>query len=188
MEKARLAQAPDVDVSRRDTTASGTRATTVPVYLVRHAKAGSRKRWIGPDHQRPVSRSGREQAEALVRLFACRPLTRLVSSPHVRCVQTLEPLARARGIPLETSDALAEGASPDGALALALASAQTGPTALCTHGDVIELLLAELARHDVPLETESGIELKKGSTWILHVRDAKVVEAEYIPPQSIDGR
>ncbi len=188
MEEARLAQAADVDVSRRRTTASGTRAATVPVYLVRHAKAGSRKRWTGPDDQRPVSRAGREQAEALVRLFAGRPLTGLVSSPHVRCIQTLEPLARAQGIPLEISDALAEDASSDAALSLALASAQTGPTALCTHGDVIELLLAELARRDVPLETESGIELKKGSIWVLQVLDGNVAAAEYIPPQSLAGR
>lgn len=175
-------------MSHRSTRGPGARAKTVPIYLVRHGKAGSRRRWTGPDDQRPLSRPGREQAAALVRLFARRPLDRIVSSPHVRCIQTLEPLARERKIPLETSDTLAEGAPLDGALSLALASAQTGPTALCTHGDVIELLLEELARRDVPLETQSGIELKKGSTWILHVLDGKVASAEYIPPQTADGR
>jgi 8-oxo-dGTP diphosphatase len=188
MEAARIAQAREVDVSRRGATTRGTRATTVPIYLVRHAQAGSRKRWAGPDEQRPLSRAGREQAEALVGLFAGRPLTRLVSSPYVRCVQTLEPLARERSIALEASDALTEGASPDAALSLALASAETGPTALCTHGDVIELLLAELARRDVPLETGSGLDLKKGSIWILDVLDGNVAAAEYIPPQFLDPR
>lgn len=164
------------------------RTKTVPAYVVRHAKAGSRKRWTGPDDQRPLSRPGREQAAALVRLFAGRPLERIVSSPYLRCIQTLQPLAEERGIPLETSAVLAEGAPVDDALALILASAHTGPAALCTHGDVIELLLDELLRRDVPLETHSGIELKKGSTWILHVLDGKVVAAEYIPPQAADGR
>jgi broad specificity phosphatase PhoE len=177
-----------VDVSGRGTRATGTRTKTVPIYLVRHGKAGNRKRWSGPDDQRPLSRPGREQATALVRLFADRPLARLVSSPFVRCRQTLEPLAEERGIPLETSDILAEGAPADGVLSFAVDSAQTGPTVLCTHGDVIELLLEELARRDVPLETRSGIELKKGSTWILHVRDGMVGAAEYIPPQAADGR
>lgn len=172
----------------RSTRATGAQTKTVPIYLVRHGKAGSRRRWTGPDDQRPLSRPGREQAAALVRLFAGRTLERIVSSPYLRCTQTLEPLAEERGIPLETSDALAEGAPVDGALSLALASGQTGPTALCTHGDVIELLLDELLRRDVPLETHSGIELKKGSTWILHVLDGEVVAAEYIPPQAADGR
>jgi broad specificity phosphatase PhoE len=171
-----------VDVSRGDTSTTGTRTETVPIYLVRHAKARSRKRWIGPDDQRPLTRAGLEQAAALVRLLAGRPLARLVSSPYVRCVQTLEPLAKVSGLPLETSDTLAEGAPPDAALSLAVDSARLGPSALCTHGDVIELLLEELDRHDVPLETQDGIELKKGSTWVLNVLDGDVVAAEYIPP------
>lgn len=169
-------------MSRGDTTTTGTRTETVPIYLVRHAKARSRKRWTGPDDQRPLTRAGLEQAAALVRLLAGRPLARLISSPHVRCMQTLEPLAEERGLPLETSDTLAEGAPPDAALSLAVESARLGPSALCTHGDVIELLLEELDRHDVPLETQDGIELKKGSTWVLNVLDGDVVAAEYIPP------
>jgi broad specificity phosphatase PhoE len=174
-----------VDVSRRGNGATGTRTETVPIYLVRHAKASSRKRWTRPDDQRPLTRAGREQAAALVRLLAGRPLARLVSSPYVRCMQTLEPLAEERGLPLATSDSLAEGAPPDGALALAVESAQHGPTALCTHGDVIELLLEELASHDVPLGTQDGIELRKGSTWILDVLDGDVVAAEYVPPPAV---
>lgn len=182
MEATRLAQAADVDVSRRGTGATGTRTETVPVYLVRHAKARSRKRWTRPDDQRPLTRTGHEQAAALGTLLAGRPLARLVSSPYVRCMQTLEPLAEERRLPLETAKSLAEGAPPDAALSLAVESAQLGPTAICTHGDVIELLLEELARHDVPLETQDGIELKKGSIWILRVLDEEVVTAEYIPP------
>ena len=169
-------------MSRGDTSTTGTRTETVPIYLVRHAKARSRKRWAGPDDQRPLTRAGLEQAAALVRIFTGRPLARLVSSPYVRCVQTLEPLAEERGLPLETSDTLAEGAPPDAALSLAVESARRGPSALCTHGDVIGLLLEELDRREVPLGTQDGIELKKGSTWVLNVMDQDVVAAKYIPP------
>jgi phosphohistidine phosphatase SixA len=177
-----------VDVSHRGCRTTGAGTKTVPVYVVRNARAGSRKRWTGPDEQRPLSRGGLEQAAGLVRLFAGRPLARLVSSPYVRCLQTLEPLSEERGLPLETSDSLAEGAGLDGAFALAVESAQLGPTALCTHGDVIELLLEELSRDDVQLETQSGIELKKGSTWILQLLDGHVVSAEYVPPFAGNGR
>ncbi|MGH2997116.1 MAG: SixA phosphatase family protein, partial [Gaiellaceae bacterium] len=141
----------------------------MPIYVVRHAKAGNRARWAGPDTERPLTRSGREQAAALTGLFAVRPLARLVTSPYVRCVQTLEPLAQERELPLETFQGLAEGAPLEATLALALETARLGPAALCTHGDVIELLLHHLARHDVPLETQGEIALKKGSTWILQV-------------------
>jgi 8-oxo-dGTP diphosphatase len=188
METARRARIADVAVSRHDIAPTGPRTETVPIYVVRHAKAGSRRRWTGPDDRRPLSRPGLEQAAGLVRLFAGRPLARLVSSPYIRCVQTLEPLSEERGVPLETSPILAEGASPDGALSLAVDSAQLGPTALCTHGDVIELLLEELSHNDIQLETEGDIELKKGSTWILQLRDGDVVSAEYVPPYGGNSR
>ena len=103
-------------------------------------------------------------------------------------MQTLEPLAKERGLPLESSDSLAEGAPPDAALSLAVESARLGPTALCTHGDVIELLLEALDRQDVPLQTHEGIELRKGSTWILDVLDRDVVAAESIPPPTAGSK
>jgi hypothetical protein len=53
---------------------------------------------------------------------------------------------------------------------------------------VIELLLEELSRDNVRLETQSGIELKKGSIWILHALDGDVVSAEYVPPHAASSR
>jgi len=62
------------------------------MYLVRHAKAGSRSAWSGPDDLRPLTKTGRRQADALGDLLAERRVTRVVSSPSVRCRQTVEPL------------------------------------------------------------------------------------------------
>src|SRR5664279_4081391 len=93
-------------------------AQTRSLLLIRHAKAGNRSRWQGPDDLRPLSRSGRRQAETLVVRLAEFPLRRLVASPALRCVQTLEPLAVARRIAIEPDAALLEGASIRGALAL----------------------------------------------------------------------
>src|SRR5262249_55413614 len=64
-----------------------------PVYLVRHAKAGSREQWRADDDLRPLTTKGWRQAEGLVEAFADRPLASILSSPAVRCVQTVEPLA-----------------------------------------------------------------------------------------------
>jgi broad specificity phosphatase PhoE/8-oxo-dGTP pyrophosphatase MutT (NUDIX family) len=155
-----------------------------PIYVIRHAKAGKRERWTGPDELRPLTRAGRRQAEALVGLFAELPLSQLLSSPYVRCVQTLEPLAEARRLPVKTVDALAEGADVGDTFGLVRELAGEGNSALCTHGDVIELLVDELARRDVPLVSSAPIELAKGSTLVLDVvPDGHVVEARYVPPQ-----
>jgi broad specificity phosphatase PhoE len=96
----------------------------VTLYLVRHAKAGSRRDWEGPDRDRPLSRKGRRQAEGLVELLADRPVRRVLSSPYLRCVQTVEPLAEKLGLPVEQVAALGEDAAPAEAVELlrALAS------------------------------------------------------------------
>ena len=78
-------------------------------YVVRHAKAGSRGHWTGDDRLRPLSSKGFKQAEELVKLLRRFSITAIYSSPYLRCVQTVEPLARARKLELKTSIELAEG-------------------------------------------------------------------------------
>ena len=79
---------------------------------MRHARAGDRGQWTGDDRVRPLDKKGRRQADALVAPLAGYPLTRLVSSPYVRCVETLAPLAARLKIPVEHADAIAEGPPP----------------------------------------------------------------------------
>lgn len=159
---------------------------TTPVYLVRHAKAKSRAGWTEPDHLRPLTKVGRSQANALTKLFEAQPFSRLLSSPYVRCVQTLEPLAQTRGLPVEAADRLAEGAPVDGALALILSTAADGPAALCTHGDVMELIVEALVATGVPID--GPLEFKKGATWILEIDRGAVTGARYVPPPAKHSR
>ena len=119
------------------------------VVLLRHASAGDRDEWQHDDRLRPLDDRGRRQALAL-RKLADRGITRVVSSPYVRCVETVEPLAATLGLEVEVDRRLAEGADPDDALAL-LAELDGGVA--CTHGDVIEALL--------------GHSLKKGAAAIV---------------------
>lgn len=68
------------------------------LYIVRHAKAGKRSEWHGPDELRPLSDKGWEQAQAIAdKLVELKP-SALISSPAVRCMQTLEPLSKATKI------------------------------------------------------------------------------------------
>ena len=78
-------------------------------YLVRHASAGHRDDRDPHDDDRPLDDSGRVQAEKLAAWLRHLPITRILTSPFPRCVQTVEPLAAALGVPIETCDALAEG-------------------------------------------------------------------------------
>lgn len=104
------------------------------VVLLRHAWAGERDEWDGDDRLRPLDERGRKQARKLARELRALGVRRAVSSPYVRCVQTLEPL----GLPVEEDERLAEGAPRADALAL-LDSLKDAVA--CTHGDVVELVL-----------------------------------------------
>ena len=153
---------------------------TGPIYLVRHAKAGDRDRWTEHDELRPLTKSGRRQSEALVELFDDQPFARLLSSRYVRCVQTFEPLAEARGLPIELADGLAEGAPRAASIELMLEAAADGPVALSTHGDVMLNALDELTA--VGAQLAGSALIQKGSTWIFEVADGAFKAGRYLPP------
>jgi 8-oxo-dGTP diphosphatase len=144
------------------------------LLLIRHADAGDRDQWTDDDMLRPLSEKGQRQADGLVDVLAEYAIDRVISSPFLRCVQTVEPLAAARGLAVAESDALAEG-HRDEALALVdLAADET--VVLCGHGDTVPYLLIELLA-DADLDE---IKCSKASTWVVRLGDPLV--AEYLPP------
>jgi len=149
------------------------------MYLVRHGKAGDRSKWDGPDDLRPLSKSGRKQAEQLVDQLADATIDRIVTSPSVRCRQSVEPLAEQRRLPVDLADELAEGAPLADALRLIEKTANEN-TVLCTHGDVAGDVLHHLDRKGIPLGDVAKLE--KGSTWVLEVEGSDIVSARYLPP------
>jgi 8-oxo-dGTP diphosphatase len=83
------------------------------VHVVRHAVALDRRSWPVDDWQRPLSPRGHAQARALAGRYASAPPDRFVSSPALRCVQTLQPTADAGGKTIERVAYLEEGAPPE---------------------------------------------------------------------------
>ncbi len=148
------------------------------VYLVRHARAGSRGRWKGDDALRPLSKVGRAQADGIAEHLAEESIDLVLSSPYTRCVGTVEPLARKLGIDIETADALAEGARLSQALRL-FEKVQDREVVLCTHGDVMQDLLDHFGRHGVKLRDHR---MEKGSVWVFEIEADKVRRARYVPP------
>lgn len=129
----------------------GATTAVVKIYVVRHAHAGSRSAWEGDDAERPLSKKGHRQAAAIADHLADGLPTsggkiRLLSSPAVRCQQTLGPLARRLGLEVLPDVRLAEGRSGYDALTLVDELRRDGPrtAVLSNHGDVIPELLGLL--------------------------------------------
>ena len=90
------------------------------LLLVRHADAGVKGSWDGPDALRPLSPMGRRQAEGLVVRLEDYPVDRILCSPTARCHQTVQPLAGDRLLRIERIAALGVDASPADVLGLVL--------------------------------------------------------------------
>ena len=148
------------------------------VYLVRHARAGSRQRWKRDDALRPLSKVGRMQAAGLTRSMARRKVERVVTSPYLRCLETVEAIAAKRNLTIATADELAEGAPLSDALRV-FEKVIDQETVLCTHGDVMRDLLDHFGRHGLRLRDHR---MEKGSIWLLEVSDGAVTDARYRPP------
>jgi 8-oxo-dGTP diphosphatase len=128
----------------------------VTSVLVRHASAGEAHDWEGDDRLRPLDAHGRRQAEELVELLESLELRRIVSSPFTRCVETLEPLAEALGMPIEPDERLAEGAGQ-----AAYALVQENGIVCCTHGDVVHELLGRGLKKGAAVELRAGEVLRE---------------------------
>ncbi len=104
-------------------------------------------------------------------------LERVLSSPFLRCVQSVEPLAAAHHLTVERVDALAEG---DARAAVELVRRLAGrAAALCTHGDIVPEVLAALAADGLRLPPRPR--WAKGSTWVLRTHQGRFVHADYVP-------
>jgi 8-oxo-dGTP diphosphatase len=135
------------------------------ILLIRHAWAGHQGDWDGDDRLRPLDERGQRQAFALVDVLEEYDVRRIVSSPYVRCVQTVEPLASARRLEIEPRDELGEDQQNPDALGL-LQSLRAEDVAVCTHGGVDKLL--------------RGVdEYEKGSVVVL---DSDLEPVRYLPP------
>ena len=94
----------------RDTLAEAVkvRRRTHAVLVLRHAQARSRKAWKADDQLRPLLKTGTHEADRVVPLLAAYDVTRVVSSPAVRCLQTVAPYAETTGWEIETRRRLTE--------------------------------------------------------------------------------
>lgn len=158
------------------------------VYLVRHAHAGDRSDWHGPDIERPLSPKGRAQAVGLFEVIGDTEIVRVESSPATRCIQTVEPLAEANYLPVKVNQSLFEAESVPAAVddLLVLAGETRGKAAvLCSHGDMIPKMIRYLVQ--LGMETTDPAVSSKGSVWALNVQGGRVVSGRYHEPPAVGG-
>jgi phosphohistidine phosphatase SixA len=112
----------------------------VTLVLIRHASAGQRAEWVGDDRRRPLDKQGKKQAKQIPALVADYEITRILSSPFDRCVQTVEPLARRRGVEIEVREELGEAHQLDEGVAL-VRSLLDADVAVCGHAGLSDMLV-----------------------------------------------
>ena len=134
----------------------------MPLLLVRHAWAGDRADWELDDRLRPLDERGRRQAEVLVSQLATYPLTAIYSSPAARCTQTVEPIARARSLPILEREELSEEQQQAEGEPLVRRLAE-GDVLICGHGGL------QYCLDDPP-------KWRKGATFVVSA-DLRIVES-----------
>jgi len=148
--QARLSYERDADQLRalEEADRAGT-LTTWPLVIVRHAKALSRSSWTGDDPSRPLNPAGRERARALIPMLTAYGVTRVVSSPSERCLDTVLPYAVAAGQRVRLKAGLSEEGfahQPERAAYHVARLIERGNAAVvCSHGPVLPGLLEMLA-------------------------------------------
>ena len=140
------------------------------MLLLRHASAGERLSSPGIDQFRRLDEAGRVVARQLVWALADREITRIVTSPLARCVESVVPLAASRRLVVENRWELEPDVSMDDVLMLLVDLPDT--SLVCTHREVFEQLLG----WDVTCE--------KGGAWVLERNGAELVPTLYLAPPS----
>ena len=149
------------------------------VVLVRHAKAGKRSEWSGPDDQRPLDVAGRRQARALIGFLRCFGPDRVLSANPLRCVQTAGPFANDAGLDVVVEPAFGDEAyehDPSAAeRALRAVARPRRVSVVSSQGATIPGLVQAVAADAGSAET------KKAAAWVLSFVDGVVVSADYYP-------
>lgn len=149
----------------------------MPLFLIRHASAGVRSSPDAFDDRRHLDTEGHRQAKAIADVWTEQGIEAIYSSPALRCVQTVEPLAQRLGLVIQVAPELFEGASTSKSIAY-VRSFTGRSVVLCSHGDVIPDVLRNLEVGGSRLE---GRGCAKASTWKLDNSTERIETGTYFP-------
>lgn len=143
------------------------------LIVLRHAKASPRNGYDGDDLERPLDESGFVEAKGLIGVLSAYGIRQVVSSPALRCVQTVEPFAHSISTFLEIDERMFEEAKPSLVRrSLAALLERKKPTVVCTHRPNLPTIFDELG--------QKFADLNPGEAVVIHHRKGIVCAVEHI--------
>lgn len=175
--RKRLSYPHDVDIVNRfaELVDQG-RARTFAVVALRHGKATAHEDWRGPDAERPLVKRGVTQATGVAHGIAAFRPARLITSPAVRCVSTIQPTSRVTGLDVEEQPAISQddyrfdGTAVDAVIRDVIDGRRT--TVLCSHGPVLPQIVESVVRQTgapADLDLHRAASLATGEFAVLHI-------------------
>jgi 8-oxo-(d)GTP phosphatase len=165
---------------------------TVPLILLRHASAGQRTGHPDDDTRRGLDAAGQADARLLADLLACfAPRARVLSSPALRCTETVRPYAAGFGGSVEEQAALSAPRRPAElqldrtVVAAPLTSlirdlvAAGQPAVVCLHRENLpQALAAACTALGAPSAVPGDPVLPKGGFWVVHAASGGLAALE----------
>lgn len=163
---------------------------TSTLVLLRHAKAISRGRWAGAEMDRPLTRVGVAQSLDLVEMLSAFGVAKVVTSPWLRCEQTVLPYASLGVAPITRDDVLTEDSIADkpeqaSKLISRIIGGKRSSTAVCYHGPGLPALqkpVRALSSRRVLAEMDgTNPGLRKAELMVVHITHTetpRVMDAE----------
>lgn len=155
---------------------------TDTLIILRHTKSLERGDWDEADSHRTLDETGFDQAQLLIKHLAPFAIDELYTSDYTRCVQTVTPLAHARGLSITAVPSLNEESfelDPEKAIIFANALKQDEKNILiCSHNPVIPSMLRGIL--NTKLKTKDLIKLEPGDAWIVHRVRGEIVGLDYL--------
>lgn len=151
----------------RDAKAHRTRT----VIVLRHAQARTRNGWKADDLERPLTKPGEGQAKKLAPLLRAYGVKGIITSPAIRCAQTVDNYARSVKALMEVDDRLAEETKSNRVQrSIATVLERKGPIVICSHRPTLPWIFASLK-----IEAR---DLAEGEGVVVHHRRGRVVAVE----------
>lgn len=155
---------------------------TDTLIILRHTKSLERGDWDEADSHRTLDETGFDQAQLLIKHLAPFAIDELYTSDYTRCVQTVTPLAHARGLSITAVPSLNEESfelDPEKAISFANALKQDEKNILiCSHNPVIPSMLRGIL--NTKLKNKDLIKLEPGDAWIVHRVRGEIVGLDYL--------
>ena len=141
-----------------------------------------REDWDGDDGDRPLSHVGQLQAKRLFPLYFPYAIKEIHSSDAMRCIETIEPMARTIQLnPIFSTDLSEYRYAKDKEAALDYAQdllTRGVAGIICSHNPILPKLLKKLIGKKNFKQLDGKLE--PGDSWVLHHRDGEIIAIDSV--------